>query len=185
MNTRSASALLLAVLAGFAAHGPIAAAPPQRTASMCRSGEAVLYTCQFGRSVGSVCAGQDEVHYRFGLPGSPAVDVGNAQDWHNIHLGTVIGQGGGHQTHVRFTTGLIHYTVFAGENGSLADPPGRTYSGIAVTQGKQGETQLAALECKGGATIAGDWTGRVRAAVPRHYQDGLDEAPGGPFDAWF
>lgn len=185
MKTRSASALLLAVLAGFAAHAPIAAAPAPRAANMCKGGETVLYTCQFGRSVGSVCGGEDEVHYRFGLPGSPAVDVGNAEDWHNIHLGTVTGQGGGYQDHVRFTTGLIHYTVFAGQNGSLADQPGHAYSGIAVSQGKRGETQLAALECKGGATIAADWTGKVRAKVPTQYGEQLDEEADGPFDAWF
>lgn len=181
----AAAALAVVALAGTASFAPVAAGPAPAPVSLCARGETVAYSCNFGRSIGSVCAGQGRVHYRFGLPGSPAMDLANADDWSNVHVGSVVGQGGGLQEHVRFSAGQIHYTVFAGVEGSLADHPGRTYSGIAVSQGKSGEHSLATLTCKGGAVIAGDWVGMVRAAAPAPVQESLEEERDGPFDAWF
>jgi len=185
MNRAAASSLFLAVLAGSAAPAPLGAVPAPAPASMCQAGEQVAYSCRFGKSVGSVCVGRGAVHYRFGLPGSPAMDVANAEDWHNVHLGSVRGQGDGWQEHVRFSAGQIHYTVFSGQDGSLSDHPGRTYSGIAVSQGKLGEHSLATLDCKGGAVMAEDWTGLIAAAAPEQLSGNLQEETDGPFDAWF
>ena len=170
----------------LAAVGPVA--PAARPAnSQCRAGEVVIYSCRFGTAsrpaIGSVCGGTQSVHYRYGPAGRPALDIASAPDWRNVHVDGVRGQGGGFQDHVRFTSGETHYIVFRGEDGSLASRPGRTYSGIAVLAGPQGERALATLACRGGATIAADLTGAVIDRAPPGAE--LGEETDGPFDAWF
>ena len=154
-------------------------------ATQCRAGEAVIYSCSFGRSVGSVCGSAGAVHYRYGPAGTPSLDLASAADWSNVHVGSVHGQGaGGYQEHVRFSNNATHYVVFSGADGELADHPGRTYSGIAVLQGAKGEKTLATLSCAGHARMPESLTDAVRArgtdaAGP------ADEETDGPFDAWF
>lgn len=185
MTPRSAGALILAALAGTLALGPLRAASAKTPANLCEIDEQPVFTCKAGRSLASICAGRSTATYRYGLPGSPGLSVASKADWSNVHIGTVVGQGGGHQTHVRITTGLIHYTVFAGLNGSLAEDPGRTYAGIDVSHGKGGETAVAAIACDDGFWTAPDWTERLRAAAPPRARDQLEEPADGPFDAWF
>lgn len=173
----------LAVLppASAPAAGPAGGVQP---VSQCRAGEQVLYSCQFGKSVGSVCAGAASVHYRYGAPGQPGLDLANKPDWSNVHTGTVRGQGtGGYQEHVRFTNGQTHYIVFSGMDGELASHPGRTYSGIAVQSGPRGEKALADLACAGKPRMTGSLADAVNARALADVD--LSEESDGPFDAWF
>jgi hypothetical protein len=177
----AASALLIAALAGPAGM----AAPARPPASLCRSDERPLFTCRAKRSLISLCAGRASVHYRYGLPGSPAIDLANLPDWSNVHIGGVVGQGDGHQDHVRMSAGQIHYMIYSGFNGRLSDDPGKTYAGVNVSQGKTGETQIVAITCTAPASVASGWTEAVRATAPKRLREGLDEVSGGPFDGWF
>ena len=185
MNPRTAGALILAALAGGVAFGPLGAAPDKVPANLCEIDEQPVFACKAGRSLASICVGREHATYRYGLPGSPSLAVTSTADWSNVHRGGVVGQGGGHQTHVRFTTGLIHYTVYAGLNGRLTDDPGRSYAGIDVSQGKGGETAIAAIPCDAGFWTSADWTEHLRAAAPLRFRDALDETTDGPFDGWF
>ena len=177
-----AGAVLWAGFALGAFGAPPAQALPAHAPSLCAAGERVVYSCAFPRGTGSVCAGHDRLHYRFGKAGHVDVDIVNAPDWSNVHTGTVVGQGGGSQSHIRFSSGQIHYIAFAGEMGALSDHPGRRWSGIAVQQGAKGEKTLATLDCKAGATLAAD--GLV-GALAAFASGPSEEEQGGPFDAWF
>ena len=154
--------------------------------SHCRTDERILYSCGFARNQGSVCLKAGAIHYRFGPPGRPEIDLASNEDWSNIHIGNVVGQGGGHQSHVRFTSGRHHYVVFEGQNGSLADVPGRRYSGIFVAAGEDGGEQLANLECSGRAVVPDSFAALMNHA-PSAIRDRetLWEQQNGPFDAWY
>lgn len=177
----AALVLVSAPLASAPLASALSAGGPE---SQCRVGEEVIYSCRFGKSVGSLCGSAGAVHYRYGPPGQPSLDLANAADWGNVHVGTVRGQGsGGYQEHIRFSNGQTHYIVFSGMDGSLADRPGRTYSGIAVQSGPKGERTLAELACAGGARIAGSLVDAVNERAPANAD--LSEETDGPFDAWF
>lgn len=182
MRPAIAAALVLAAMAGAAV--PITAAPGKGRAAgnLCAGGETVVYSCRFGTKLGSVCAGQGRVHYRFGAKGRPEMALSSQPDFGNVHVGMVTGQQGGRQRHVRFTSGVTHYVVFEGVDGQLADRPGRTYSGIAVLSA---DREQATLSCRGGATITPGFTVSVIAQAPAERRTALEETPGGPFDAWF
>ena len=154
--------------------------------TQCRAPEAVLYSCRFGRAVGSVCGGRGVLAYRFGALGKPSLEVASTPDWSNVHVGWVGGQGGGHQSHVRFTTGNHHYVVFEGENGALSDRPGRTDSGIYVGRGPQGD-EVGYHQCGKGPDPHRDWGDALLDHAPAEVgARGIPvEAENGPFDAWF
>lgn len=161
---------------------PSHAAAPHAGISLCQAGERVLYACAFPRGAASLCLGAQGAHYRFGRPGQIDLDLASAPDWSNVHTGMVIGQGGGSQSHVRFTKGQTHYIIFDGETGSLADHPGQRLSGIAVQQGAKGEKTLATLDCKGGPRLDRDG---LLSALSRLSPGPREEERDGPFDAWF
>ena len=168
------------------------AAPAEVRARMlagtqCRAPELVLYSCRFGRAVGSVCASGGTIRYRYGPPGDPEIEIVSASDWSNIFVGAVTGQMGGHQSHVRFARGDHHYILFEGVDGAAARNPGREYSGIHVASGADGARQLAHLECRGRPILLGDFTSVLADHAPPAVRDrGVQvETPGGPFDAWF
>lgn len=109
------------------------------------------------------------------------MDVANSGSWDNVHTGTIVGQGGGHQTHVRLTAGAYDYVLFEGQAGRLSDVAGRVYSGIAVLRdGKD----VATLYCPGRAVRPWDWTQRMLSRVPAAARERVvrDEER---FDEWF
>ncbi len=168
---------------------PAAAAPAGRqvAGTQCRADETVLYSCRFGRNVGSVCAARGRLHYRYGPPAQPEIELASTDDWRNVHAGGVVGQGGGHQSHVRFSVGQFHYIVFEGVNGSLAETPGQRHSGIYVGAGPDGREQLAYHQCRRRPVLAGGWPETLEAHAPPAVREaGVQvEAPDGPFDGWF
>lgn len=160
-------------------------ATASRATTHCRTGETILYSCRFGKSVGSVCGAPGKLSYRFGPAGRPDIDIASAPDGANIRLGHVTGQGGGHQTHVRFSRGDTHYIVYEGANGSLAVDPGHLYSGIAVLQGADGGRELATLACHAKAMQHPDFADELAGYLPSADPEHLAEQTDGPFDAWF
>ncbi|HEX4848903.1 MAG TPA: hypothetical protein VFV30_12230, partial [Novosphingobium sp.] len=111
--------------------------------------------------------------------------MGNAQSsWDEVRLGHVVGQGGGHQRHIRLFDGVRHVILLEGVDGSLADKPGRTYAGV-VTQTPANPKQDFEIACPSGRVNAKlvdnvwQWAQRVGAPLPK------DEDEGGPFDGWF
>jgi hypothetical protein len=104
--------------------------------------------------------------------------------WEDIRHGFVVGQGGGHQSHVRLFDGVRSSILFEGVDGALADRPGRTYAGV-VTITEAAPDQDFQMECP--ATTANarivdgvtEWAARSGAQPPR------GEDVDGPFDGWF
>jgi len=138
---------------------PVTAAPSPTPASQCRAGETVVYTCGFGKSVGSVCSGGGKLHYRYGPAGKPDIAIASAPDWSNVRRKVVVGGGGGSQPYLRFTRADYSYVVFWGTAGNLTERPGKLWSGIHV---RRGDKDLATLSCRGGAHPVG----RITDAVP-------------------
>lgn len=114
-----------------------------------------------------------------------AGNIGNvASSWDEVREGYVRGQGGGHQRHLRLFDGFRQIILFAGEDGELADQPGRTYAG-ALTITERNPQQDFAVTCMTDETNAAlldnvrAWAERTGAKTP------VPEEEGGPFDAWF
>jgi hypothetical protein len=160
-----------------AGHSASAASP---SPNHCAGGERVVYSCRFGRRIGSVCLGGKVLHYRFGPPGHPAIDVASNAAWSNVHRGANRSQGGLNQDSLRFTNGLTHYVIHAGETGSLNENPGKRISGLVVLQGAGGEREIASLTCRAGSGFNWQALDALGNATPQGW-DGA-EAPGGPFD---
>lgn len=156
------------VLAAPAA-APVTAAPGG-PASQCRGTEKTVYSCSFGKAVGSVCAGGGGLHYRYGPLGKPDIAISSTRDWSNVRRGVVAGGGGGSQPYLRFTRADYNYVVFWGTAGNLTERPGKLWSGIHV---RRGSKALATLSCRSGAHPVG----RIPDAVPE------DTDPS--FDAWY
>lgn len=181
MNWRAATAILLAALTGST--GDVLAAPgPARPASTghCRDGEAVVYSCRFGAKTGSVCLGTKSIHYRFGPPGRPEIDLASLPDWSNVHTLELYSQALA-QKHVRISRGPISYVVYFGEAGQLSEVPGKRISGITVMRGT--DRILGELACPGGGSFAPGPFGKIRDAAPASWEAG--EASGGTFDGYF
>jgi len=158
-----------------AAERPTPPRPADATDTQCRQGERALYNCRFddGR-VASVCSGERN-SYRYGPLDDPEIDISRAPGEAGVWQGWVGGQGGGHQTHIRFRNGGYDYIVLSGEDGRLADNPGRVYSGVVVMRG---EEEVARLDCP----VTTYQTEIPASMIPN---DIPAEAEGGEFDAWF
>lgn len=181
MIKAAATALGLVALVGGASAEPASTRPVRSdAASHCRPGERVVYTCQFGKKLGSVCLGRQSLYYRFGPKGRTELDISSLPDWSNIHIGGNRSQAGLNQNHIRFTNRGTHYVVHAGVTGQLNERPGVRISGITVLGGETGETELASLSCKAGKQLSADTYRDLTNAAPDTW-DG-DEADGGPFD---
>ena len=165
---------------GSAAPSPALSASPS-TRSLCRGGEAIIYSCRFGGNVGSVCLGESDVHYRFGVAGRRVFEVGSDAAWSNIHTGGNRSQAGLNQDHIRFTNGNTHYIVHSDETGGLNETPGRRSSGIVVVQGPSGADEIARLDCKARTRLSFDRFLDIRKSAPKDW-DGEEENDG-PFDA--
>ncbi|MGV3513315.1 MAG: hypothetical protein ACO1OX_15040 [Novosphingobium sp.] len=182
---RATAALPVAVaLAALLCTGGSAAKPARHRspplASLCNSGERVVYTCRFGAKLGSVCLGRNSLHYRFGPRGRPELHIASTPDWSNVHTGGNRSQGGLNQDYVRFTNGETHYVVHVDETGSLNETPGIPSSGIEVLQGASGESALASLTCKSKASF--NWAAYLDLAKAAPENWDATETPGGPFE---
>ena len=111
--------------------------------------------------------------------------VGNVEmSWQEVRNGYVVGQGGGHQSHLRLFDGVRQIILFEGEDGSLADRPGRTYAGVQ-TIAETNPSQDFEIECA--ATRVNvellsnvlRWAQQVGGPLP------VPEEAGGPYDVWF
>ncbi|WP_374414750.1 hypothetical protein [Novosphingobium colocasiae] len=148
-----------------------------RGVNLCVGGERVVYSCQFGAKIGSVCLGRTSLHYRFGRRNQAEIDVASVADWSNIHVGGNRSQVGLNQDFIRFTSGRTHYVVHAGATGPLNDDPGRRISGIEVLEGDAAE-EIASLPCKASSDFRQAFYD-ISVAAPDHW-DG-DEPTGTAF----
>ncbi len=182
----SAAALIMTAACAPAVSGAGDAARGA-AATHCNEREVVLYSCRFGPAIGSVCASEGAIRYRYGPPGEPEIELAGADDWSNVRIGSVVGQGGGHQSHVRFTSGDRHYIIYEGENGTLAERPGVRHSGVYIGSGADAGNEVAHHQCRGSPVLLGNWRDMVQDHAPPALLEAgiLEEEPGGPFDAWF
>ena len=95
-----------ALLATLAAHPGTAAAQPKPARSLCRAPETVLFTCDVGTKVVSIC-GQEQsgAVYRFGRPGHVELE---ATDLHRAERG----ESGGGDDQVYADTPTHRYIIY-------------------------------------------------------------------------
>lgn len=146
----------------------------------CHGGETRVYACDFGDRVLTVCAAPARLSYRFGDDHKTDLEIvsrpGRVRAW----LGSVIGGGGGGQTHIRFTNNGYQYIVYTMEAGSLHDEPGKQSSGLTLLHGEGVNAPVVReMQCPqaGEAQTFGDPRQLAGAALP-------DEGEG-EYDAWF
>ena len=115
------------------------------------------------------------------------VTVKSDADWGNLRLGHVVGQQGGHQSHLRLSDGPDDYLVFEGENGQLSDVSNRTYAGVVrFTRSATGEASETLVECSPASSQNREFTDAVTSAseasgrLPVRHED-----DGSKFDGWF
>lgn len=105
--------------------------------------------------------------------------------WTDVRTGWVGGQQGGHQSHVRLNDGQRNYVLYEGEDGSLAERPGRTCAGVVVV----GRDDIGNIEVVADCEASG--TNRALLDNLRKMRDAAgqpdlpEEVENGPFDAWF
>lgn len=165
---------------------PVQAEPSSKTlgfADLCNGNEKTLYSCaRLPLKVSSMCLGDKSISYRSGNPRVYDVVINSDDNWSNIHLGHVIGGGGGHQTHVRFSTpDGNHYLVLEGAPGQYHDAPDGPWSGVTTVSPTGSEKRD---QCEGHAVVAPDWLGLIAKSAPVDPRS-LMEEEGSHFDGWF
>lgn len=140
----------------------------------------MLYSCSFAHGQGSVCAAPGRIAYRYGPAGRPAIDIASTPDWKNIHVGRIVGGGGGYQNHVRFTAAGHDYVVFEAVAGELTDVPGKRWSGIHV---EHSGDELTTLTCRRERATAKDLR-QAEDFAPTGARSGIEEDDP-RFEAWF
>lgn len=173
-RARRVARWLIAGAAAASSVSAVPATPPQ-----------VLFDCRNDDWAVELLGTDDKRLILFTTPLKGGGRMGNAQSsWDEVREGHVIGQGGGHQRHIRLSDGVRQIILLEGTDGSLADRPGRTYAG-ALTITKTNPAQDFRIDCPASETNASlvanvaEWAKRVGAPLPRA------EDEGGPFDAWF
>lgn len=118
-------------------------AAPTTGGKPCAPGETLVYACALKatRTV-SVCAGDGALIYRFGPAGAPdLILVGRTEGM--VHVGTIVGGGGGSQTAIRFSGRGHDYTVWSATYGELTEIAGQKASGVVVEKGDEVVSQLS------------------------------------------
>jgi hypothetical protein len=111
--------------------------------------------------------------------------MGNvASNWDEVREGYVIGQQGGHQSHIRLYDGFRQIILFEGEDGQLTESPGRIYAG-ALTITERNPQQDFSIACAADDTNIGIVANVRRWAESNGAKPPLPEEDGSPFDAWF
>ncbi|MEO7384706.1 MAG: hypothetical protein ABIU18_07220 [Novosphingobium sp.] len=178
-----AFAALAAVLTSVAVAGysRTPTSVPVRTIapSLCGRDEETLYSCPFARGTGSVCLGRAQLHYRFGHLRHLDIDIVNAPDWSNIHIGRVVGYRGAYENHIRFTNGQTHYVVYSAWLSNQSSPSGTPYSGISIFRGANGEKSIGHLDCP-----ARMEAGSMSRGLDNPHPLVTKEVENGPFDGW-
>ena len=114
----------------------------------------------------------------------PSITVEDTM-WADVRSGRVIGQQGGHQSHVRLNGRGTQYILFEGQDGQLADDPGRAYAGVLKFEGQSADEPVSEIACsatdlnRNVADEVRDYRRKNGKPVP------AEEDPDGPFDAWF
>ena len=107
------------------------------------------------------------------------------EGWTETRTGRVVGQLGGHQSHVRLYDGQRNIIFYEGLDGELADRPGRTYAGVVEVGPSGMEEPKALAECEASATnralLDNVRTARETAGKPPF----PEEDAGSAFDGWF
>jgi hypothetical protein len=156
--------VVVVILAGVTAFKLVAPAQAGAVAeTLCSSEEEVVFACNTGKKLVSVCASQDfsgtagTLQYRFGPKGAPEmVWPENARSRQGVTAGHLMYSGGG-GAYIRFAKGSARYVVYSGIG------KGWEKAGVAVEQNGK---VAANLRCKG--LEDGDWS-----------IDGLPEDPEG------
>lgn len=137
--------------------------------TLCSSSERALYSCRMeDRQIVSMCLGQGTLHYREGQEGRLTKAISSKPDWSNIHSDFIVGGGGGHQTHVRFSAPDAEYIVFQASPGQLHDIKS-PWSGVSIwTQKdpKTGKPNEVSRRCPGEAITDPDRYDAISAEVP-------------------
>jgi hypothetical protein len=117
--------------------------------------------------------------------GAQSLATATLRAWHDIRVGGVIGQQGGHQDHLRLHDGRRHFVLFEGENGELSDDPGTTYAGLVVFDERSEIEPAYTATCEpdpiNRTLLANVHEARAAGNAPSL----REEDAGGQFDGWF
>lgn len=170
-----ASAVALVALSASSVPAQAQAGRQRPAAHRCFPDATPLYSCRFGARSVSVCAQNGVLSYHYGRVGrANALTIPPGANGQNVHHGHVVGQGGGHQEHLRFTNNGTDYIIFRGVDGQLADRPGRSYTGLAVMNGR---STISTRSCARTDVNVPDWSPYLGTVAA--------EAEGSTFDGWF
>lgn len=142
----------------------------------------------------SICLGDNKLTYRSGISDTALYSLASDENWSNIHLGSVIGGSGGHQTHIRFTApDTSDIIVFEGAPGQYHDAnDGKPWAGEFVMHatGNDDDARRNRRTCHMPYSgLMGSITGNqkiLEQAPKQAVRDRLIyETEGGPFDGWF
>ena len=105
--------------------------------------------------------------------------------WSDIRKGSVVGQQGGHQSHLRLFDGKQHIVLYEGDDGPMSDVPGATHAGVALLGGSSNGELVKVADCEASRTNRALLENVRRARVAAKAPDLADEDVGGPFDKWY
>lgn len=144
-----------------------------------------------------VCEG-DEAEYRLHMSeeGDPILEIASQTEggmgaatwllhWKEVRVGGVTGQQGGSQQHLRLVGEASQYMLLVGEDGLLADNPGRTYAAVLWLEGARQDDFSTLAECDvdtRNRTFL-DRMARARSGAGLELHE--EEVLGGPYDGWF
>lgn len=147
-------------------------------APVCRRGERVIYACDFGPRRVAVCANDNRLSYRFGDARRTDLEIDSRRGHVRAYVGGVVGGGGGHQDHIRFSNNGYQYIVHSMVTGSLTDAPGTRSSGVTVLKGEGAEAPVVrTLDCPR--------DGEAQIIAQSGLPEGTFTPDGEAYEAWY
>ncbi|QPQ55113.1 hypothetical protein IC614_00340 [Allosphingosinicella flava] len=113
--------------------------------TLCGRDEKVIYSCPFNAKIGSVCAAENKIIFRYGTSRSLEAEVTSSGSDGRAYGNYIVGGGGGYQTSIRFHDGHRDYVVFSAVYGELTEIAGEQKSGVSIFEWGNLATSL---QCK-------------------------------------
>ncbi|WP_282009154.1 hypothetical protein [Brevundimonas aveniformis] len=136
----------------------------------CHADERTVYNCPFGDGrVVSVCAGPDDIAYRFGPLDDPELELLRDPAGEGVHYSVERRRGEGRQSQIRFENGNYDYIVYASGGGRRGRRGGPEESGVVVLH--RGEV-VNELQCPVASRQTALRVAMIRDDVPR--EEGRD-----------
>ncbi len=155
--------------------------PSGSMAGTCLPTQRVVYECDFGERMVSVCLSETGIQYRDSSNEGAATIISSDASWKNIHTGGNRSQGGLNQERIRFTDDDWHYVVHDDYVGELNEYAGRRSSGVVILHGSSAEDFSEVLDCPSASSFEEAFFDVPASAPDGWIERSLDD--GGPYNA--